>query len=79
MGVLIPFERIVARNNEEGHEMECKCIYCRNAGKNLGELKAGDVVLIEAIYTIFGDGGRFPLRMRYCPRCGRCIEAEIET
>ena len=79
MGILIPFERIAARMTEEDRKMTCNCIYCRNAGKNLGELQAGDVVLIEAVYTIFGDGGRFPLRIRYCPRCGRNIEVEIET
>ena len=79
MGVLIPFERIAEQYTKEDRNMQSKCVYCRNAEKTRAELRDGDVILVAAIYTVCGDGGNFTVPVRYCPRCGRCIEAEIET
>lgn len=50
------------------------CRYCKKAGSMNYQL--GDVILLEAVYTIAGEGDMHKLYMSYCPACGRHLDSE---
>lgn len=58
----------------EGKVQGMKCKYCENAGKALQDMKPNNIVLMNASYFYWGDGELHPIKLKYCPHCGRNLE-----